>query len=780
MDVQTDINTGLSSKQVEKRIKEGLYNEPVKNQSKTVGQIIAGNLFTYFNLIFFIFTLLLALVHSYINMTFLPIIIINMFIGIIQEIRTKRVLDKLTLLNASYSTVIRDGKEKKVLSEELVLGDLCILGAGKQISADAVVVEGSIRVNEALVTGEADEITKEIGDKLLSGSFVVAGECRAVLEHVGLDSYASKIALEAKASRKKQKTEMMNSLDKLVKTIGIAIIPIGILMFCQTYFLLHSNIQQSVVAIIAALVGMIPEGLYLLTSVALVVSVMRLGKKNVLVHEMACVETLARVNVLCVDKTGTITENKMTVNEVVPIGINLSKEIVVDKIGNLVSVLDNDNNTMNTLKEYFTKSTGLKAIKTFGFSSETKFSSAQMENGDNYVIGAPERVLLTDYCNYQKQIEEYARRGMRVLIFGVYDGQLDGHPLEKPVVPMAIVVIGNAIRKEARETFEYFANQGVEIKVISGDNPLTVSCVAKEAGIAHSDMFVDASSLETDEQIEEAAQRYTIFGRVQPDQKKRLVQALKKAGNVVAMTGDGVNDVLALKSADCSIAFGSGSEAASNVAQLVLLDSDFSCMPSVVLEGRRVVNNIQRTASLFVVKNIFSILLALFSMLSGNRYPLYPTQLSLLGAFTIGAPGFLLALQPSKSLIKGGFLRNVIMKALPAAITDFLLVAIFVVIGNITKTAHEQLSTIVILILLAVGMCELIRVCMPMDRIRIAVCIMMTVGIVFSVLFLKEIFAIYPLTINQMIQTACWMIGAVPIFIVMCKLVDKFFTRNSK
>ena len=541
MDIQTDVNIGLSSKQVEKRIKEGLYNEPVKNQSKTVGQIIATNLFTYFNLIFFIFTLMLVLVHSYINMTFLPIIIINMLIGIVQEIRTKRVLDKLTLLNASYSTVIRDGKEKKVLSEELVLGDLCILGAGKQISADAVVVEGSVRVNEALVTGEADEITKEIGDKLLSGSFVVAGECKAVLEHVGLDSYASKIALEAKASRKKQKTEMMSSLDKLVKTIGIAIIPVGILMFCQTYFLLQHNVQQSVVTIIAALVGMIPEGLYLLTSVALVVSVMRLGKKNVLVHEMTCVETLARVNVLCVDKTGTITENKMSVNEVVPIGTNLSKEVVFDKIGNLVSVLDNDNNTMNTLKEYFIKSTGLKAIKTFGFSSETKFSSAQMEDGQNYVIGAPERVLLTDYCNYQKQIEEYAKRGMRVLIFGIYDGQLDGHPLEKPIVPMAIVIIGNAIRKEAKETFKYFANQGVEIKVISGDNPLTVSCVAKEAGIAHSDMFIDASSLETDEQIEEVAAKYTIFGRVQPDQKKRLVQALKKAGNVVAMTGDGVN-----------------------------------------------------------------------------------------------------------------------------------------------------------------------------------------------------------------------------------------------
>lgn len=780
MDIQTDMNTGLSSKQVEQRVKEGLYNEPVKNQSKTVGQIIAGNVFTYFNFIFFIFTLMLILVHSYINMTFLPIIIINMLIGIVQEIRTKRVLDKLTLLNASYSTVIRDGKEKKVLSEELVLGDLCILGAGKQISADAVVIKGSVRVNEALVTGEADEITKECGDKLLSGSFVVAGECKAVLEHVGLDSYASKIALEAKASRRKQKTEMMSSLDKLVKTIGIAIIPVGILMLCQTYFLLNHSIQQSVVAVIAALVGMIPEGLYLLTSVALVVSVMRLGKKNVLVHEMACVETLARVNVLCVDKTGTITENKMSVNEIISVRADLSEEDICKKIGNLVSVLDNDNNTMNTLKEYFIKSTGLKAKKTFGFSSETKFSSAQMEDGKNYVIGAPEKVLLDDYCTYQKQIEEYARRGMRVLIFGIYDGHLDGHPLKQPVVPIAIVVIGNAIRKEARKTFEYFANQGVEIKVISGDNPLTVSAVAQEAGIANSNMFVDASSLESDEQIEEAALNYTIFGRVQPEQKKRLVQALKKAGNVVAMTGDGVNDVLALKSADCSIAFGSGSEAASNVAQIVLVDSNFSCMPSVVLEGRRVVNNIQRTASLFIVKNIFSILLAFFSLVFGIRYPLYPTQLSLLGAFTIGMPGFLLALQPSKSLIKGRFLRNAVQKALPAAITDFLLVGIFVVIGRVTNIAHEQLSTIVILILLAVGMCELIRVCMPMDRIRIGVCIAMTIGIVFSVLFLKDIFAIYSLTVTLRIKTACLMVVAIPIFIVMCKLVDKFFARNEK
>ncbi|MDY5807639.1 MAG: HAD-IC family P-type ATPase, partial [Lachnospira sp.] len=683
----TNKDTGLTTKRAEQLAKAGLSNLGIKNQSKSIPQIIADNVFTYFNLIFAIFAGLLILVKSYINMTFLPIVIINSLIGIIQEIRTKLVLDKLTLLSAPTSRVIRDGKLSEIMSEQLVKGDLCVFEAGDQICADARVATGSVRVNESLVTGESDEIIKLPGDSLLSGSFVASGSCRAVLTNVGLDSYVSRLAVEAKASRGKQQTDMMRSLDRLVKIIGIVIIPIGILMFVQNYFFLGAGLQQSVVAVIAALVGMIPEGLYLLASVALVVSVLRLGKKNVLVHEMPCVETLARVNVLCVDKTGTITENKMSVADIIPLNAdegNKSEDFpgdsnVHEMIGNLVAALNCDNATIEALKEYFTREPSMAAETIYGFSSETKYSGAVMYDGNNLVLGAPEKLLLEDYPLYKDEIVSLSSRGFRVLVFGVYEGFLDGKPLLRPVKPLAIVTLWNAIRPEARATFQYFKDQGVDIKVISGDNPVTVSYVARSAGIAGADSYVDATELVTEADFARAVKQYTVFGRVSPEQKRKLVNAIKADGNVVAMTGDGVNDVLALKDADCSIAFGSGSDAACNAAQIVLVDSDFACMPSVVAEGRRVVNNIQRTASLFLVKNIFSMMLSVFSLFTGNVYPLYPTQLSLLGAFTIGAPGFLLALQPSHSRITGRFLRNVCVKALPAALTDFILVAVYTV-----------------------------------------------------------------------------------------------------
>lgn len=781
----TNKDTGLTTKRAEQLAKAGLSNLGIKNQSKSIPQIIADNVFTYFNLIFAIFAGLLILVKSYINMTFLPIVIINSLIGIIQEIRTKLVLDKLTLLSAPTSKVIRDGKLSEIMSEQLVKGDLCVFEAGDQICADARVATGSVRVNESLVTGESDEIIKLPGDSLLSGSFVASGSCRAVLTNVGLDSYISRLAVEAKASRGKQQTDMMRSLDRLVKIIGIVIIPIGILMFVQNYFFLGAGLQQSVVAVIAALVGMIPEGLYLLASVALVVSVLRLGKKNVLVHEMPCVETLARVNVLCVDKTGTITENKMSVADIIPLNAdegNKSEDFPEDSnvhemIGNLVAALNCDNATIEALKEYFTREPSMAAETIYGFSSETKYSGAVMSDGNNLVLGAPEKLLLEDYPLYKDEIVSLSSRGFRVLVFGVYEGFLDGKPLLRPVKPLAIVTLWNAIRPEARATFQYFKDQGVDIKVISGDNPVTVSYVARSAGIAGADSYVDATELVTEADFARAVKQYTVFGRVSPEQKRKLVNAIKADGNVVAMTGDGVNDVLALKDADCSIAFGSGSDAACNAAQIVLVDSDFACMPSVVAEGRRVVNNIQRTASLFLVKNIFSMMLSVFSLFTGNVYPLYPTQLSLLGAFTIGAPGFLLALQPSHSRITGRFLRNVCVKALPAALTDFILVAVYTVIGMHSELSHQQISTTVIFILLTVGMAELVRVCRPFDWIRIIICTCMAAGIVLSVLFAGNIFAISPLGPRLMWQTMWGMIGAVPIFYFNCKVINRIFNR---
>ncbi len=773
----TDINKGLTANEVAERADSGLSNVAVKNQSKTIGQIIAGNVFTYFNLVFAIFAVLLILVGSYVNMTFLPVIICNTFIGIIQEIRSKRVLDKLTVLSAPKTKVIRDGVISEVDSETLVKDDVCVFEAGNQICADAVLAEGSVRVNEALVTGEADEIVKNPGDTLLSGSFIVSGRCKAVLNKVGLESFAAKLTMEAKASRKKQQTEMMRSLDKLVKIIGILIIPIGTAMFLQDKFYLGLSVKDSVVAVIAALVGMIPEGLYLLASVALVVSVMRLGKKHVLVHEMACVETLARVNVLCVDKTGTITENKMSVQDIIPLNnyTQQSYRPIHNMIGDLVNNMDSDNVTIATLKEYFDSDEYKKALKVFPFSSEVKYSAVTMDDG-NYVLGAPEYVLLDSYNEYGSQIEEFAGNGSRVLVFGTYEQEIDGKKLKTPVIPLALIVLNNPVRKEAKATFTYFEDQNVKVKVISGDNPVTVSKVAGEAGISDYENYVDASTLKTDDEINQAAVKYTVFGRVQPEQKKKLVVALKQAGKVVAMTGDGVNDVLALKAADCSVAMASGSDAASNAAHIVLLDSDFACMPSVVMEGRRVVNNIQRSASLFLVKNIFSMLMALFAMIVANKYPLYPTQLSLLGAFTIGIPAFFLALQPNRSLIRGHFLTNVALEALPAGLTDFIVVAFLTAMEEYWGIPHDQLSTMAIIILITVGIATLIRVCKPFDVIRACVCAAMTGSVAFCLVFMKGLFAIYPLTQRQIIITVILSAIAVVLFLVICIIVNKCIT----
>lgn len=777
MRTKTDKDEGLTEEEVGKRTKEGLYNKAVGNQSKTVGQIIYSNVFTYFNLVFAIFAGLLIFVRSYINMTFLPIILCNTLMGIVQEIRAKIVLDRLTVLNAPKTRVIRSGREREVDSETLVLGDICIFQAGSQICADACVVEGVVRVNEALVTGEADEITKMPGDKLLSGSYVVSGQCKAELEHVGYDSYVSKLMLEAKASRSKIKTEMMSSLDKLVKIIGILIIPLGIIMFLQAKFVLGNTVQQSVVSVVASLVGMIPEGLYLLASVALVVSVIRLGRQKVLVHEMACVETLARVNVLCVDKTGTITENEMGVNEIVPLDERVTN--IHSLIAHVIRSFHEDNITMKTLKQYFDEKEDLcdlsqetgQLSRVHSFSSETKYSAVVYES-KSYIIGAPEQVLLNDYELHKEMINEYAECGKRVLVFGEYSKDPEGKPLDEPVKALALIVLSNPIRPQARETFEYFVKQGVRIKVISGDNPVAVRGVAKEAGIEGAEKCIDTSKL-SDEELKEAALNCNIFGRVQPKQKKIIIKALQEAGNVVAMTGDGVNDVLALKTADCSVAMAQGSDAAANASQIVLLESDFSKMPSVVLEGRRVVNNIQRSASLFLVKNIFSMLLTIFALISINRYPLYPTQISLMGAFTIGIPAFLLAMQPNKSIIKGHFLTNVIIKALPSGLTDFLVVMAATIIGAVMGIPHEQLSTMVTFIVIMVGILTLIRVCRPFDAIRLGICISMTAGVIAAAMLFSELFAISALPVHLWIMVIVCMAAAVPVFISMCLLVNK-------
>lgn len=559
---------------------------------------------------------------------------------------------------------------------------------------------------------------------------------------------------------------MMKSLDNLVKIIGVVIVPLGIIMYLQSHFFLGHTIKNSVVSMVASLVGMIPEGLYLLASVALVVSVKKLARSNVLVHEMNCVETLARVNVLCVDKTGTITRPDMSVSDVVFLKDNVGK-LIAGVAGNM----DDDNETMKAIKNYY-HITGRdnSAERVYSFSSQNKYSGAVLD-GRCYIFGAPEYVLLDTYAEYEDIFERYSGHGERILVFGECVGDPCGNIIEEAVNPYAFIILENEIRDTAKETFGYFASQGVDIVVISGDNPVTASKVAVRAGINNAENYIDATTLKSRQDIREAITKYTVFGRVVPSQKKEIIEAYKESGKVVAMTGDGVNDVLALKCADCSVAMASGSEAASNAAQVVLLDSDFSKMPQVVLEGRRVVNNIQRSASLFLVKNIFSILTTIFTLIAANLYPLYPTQLSLLGAFTIGTPAFFLALQPNKNIIRGDFLTNVIIKALPAGITDFIMLAVISIHGAVIGMSNEQISTVAIIVLLIIGMMSLIRICRPFDWLRALVCIAMGVGIAICLLFFKKIFAIAAINMVMLNMIIVYAVVAVGLFVLMCRIV---------
>lgn len=770
--IRTDAGIGLTQAQVQERMEKGWSNAPVDSPSKTTKEIITSNVFTYFNLIFLVIAVLLILVGAFRDLTFLPVIICNTMIGIIQEIRSKKVLDNLSVLNAPKALVVRDGKRKTIPAEQTVLDDVVEFRAGNQICADATVLDGEVQVNESLLTGESDEITKKPGDTLMSGSFVVSGSCLSRLEQVGADSYISKLTLEAKATKEGEQSEMIRSLDRLVQIVGFLIIPIGIVLFVQQYLLGDSSIKTSMQAMVAAIIGMIPEGLYLLASVALVVSVMRLAQKKVLVHDMKCIETLARVNVLCVDKTGTITENTMKVHDVVELETYVQQELppLKELLGDFAHAMSKDNITMAAMQEYFTQGTGQVATSITSFSSAFKYSSATF--GENsYVLGAPEFVLREDYDEYQEKIESYGSDGYRVLVFGRYEGTPDGKALTEAVVPYGLVLLANPIRKEAWETFQYFADQGVDIKVISGDNPVTVSKVATQAGIANADNYIDASQLKTEEDIKRAVLKYTVFGRVTPDQKRQFVRALKDAGKTVAMTGDGVNDVLALKDADCSIAMASGSDAAAQASQLVLLESNFSCMPSVVLEGRRVVNNIERSASLFLVKNIFSFLLALFSMSFMITYPLEPSQISMVAMFTIGIPAFLLAMEPNKKMIEGHFLTNVLLKALPAGLTDVLIVGFLTVFGQTFGLTNEEISTAATLLLAIVGLMILFKISKPMNLFRWIVWGAMVAGLLGCVIFLKDLFAIGTMTRKCVMTLIVFAVATEPLLRYISQIV---------
>lgn len=739
--IAADPQSGLSAEQVKRRFAQGENNYKVESSTLSVSEIVRSNVCTYFNLVFAVIAVLLAIVGAWSDMLFLPIIVANTCIGIIQEVHSKKVLDKLSILNAPHAVVIRDGKRQEIPADQLVLDDIVEFSAGSQIPADAKVVSGELQVNESLITGESDEIEKREGDSLLSGSFVVSGKACARLEKVGKDSYISKLTLQATKSKKGEQSEMIRSLNYLIMVMGIIIIPIGIALFVQSFIYNEGTFHDSITGMVAAIIGMIPEGLYLLTSVALAVSSVRLAQKKVLIHDMKCIETLARVNVLCVDKTGTITEPGMHVYDFSVLDGADQLEIS-QLLADFVAAQEKDNATMEALKAHFSNGSGMRAREVYSFSSETKYSGAVMNDGKSYVIGAPEFVLRGQFAQYQEKIATYSSKGYRVLVFAQYEGTLDRKPLTEPVLPLCFVMLANPIRKGAKETFTYFAENDVDIKVISGDNPLTVSVIAAEAGIVGAERFVDASTLKEKEDYYRAVEEYTVFGRVTPSQKRMLVQALKEHKKTVAMTGDGVNDVLALKDADCSVAMASGSEAASNVAQLVLLDSDFSRMPSVVAEGRRVVNNIERTAALYIVKNIFSMLLAIFSVILMLDYPLEPSQVSLISMFTIGIPSFVLALEPNKDLIRGHFLTNVLVRALPAGLTDFIVVSGLVIFCREFQVDLDCLSTSCTILVAIVGFMILHRIARPMNTGHIVMLVGVIAGWILCMLFGGSFFGI--------------------------------------
>ncbi len=738
---QNNVIMGLNENEVAARENAGLVNKAEISTDKSVKEIIRSNTLTYFNLIFFIIAVLLCVVGSFRNLTFLPVVIGNSLIGIFQEIRAKKTLEKMSILNSPHAVAIRSGRQVKISTEELVKDDVVVFSAGDQICADAVVISGNIKVNEALLTGESDEIEKVGGSSLMSGSFVVSGQCCARLVNVGEEAYIYKLTKEAKEMGSGEQSEMVKSINQIVKWMGIAIIPIGLILFYQSYWINHETFKTGIVSTVAAITGMIPEGLYMLTTIALALGTIRLAQQKVLLHDMKSIEALARVDVLCVDKTGTITEPNMTVDNVYCLnnGLITPEELNGLFVDYATAAVDN-NATMLAIKDYaavlntngmYNKRT---AVSVQPFSSTDKFSTITFRDG-TFILGAPEFVMKDNFESVAGEITPFAEKGYRVLLLAK---KADSGMTE----PLGFVVLSNPIRKGAVKTFQYFNEQNVAIKVISGDSPKTVSEVAKQAGIANSDKYIDASLLDTDEKIKQAAVQYTVFGRVTPKQKQKLVQALQEAGHTVAMTGDGVNDILAMKDADCSVAMASGSEAASQAAQVVLMDSDFSKMPDVVFEGRRVVNNIQRSSSLFLVKNIFSLLLSVFSAVFLITYPLEPSQISLIGMFTIGIPGFLLALEPNKNRIQGHFLKNVLLKALPAGLADVLAVGALVVCGNVFSLPKEDIATASTMLLCVIGFMILINISKPFTPIKYGILALNVTGLVLCGIFLKSLFAL--------------------------------------
>ena len=753
--LDNNIKDGLSSEVAHQRQIHGYANIVEDKRGKTVGKIIRDNIFTFFNLLYLIITVLLVIAQSWNNLTYLLVIIPNTVIGIVQEIKAKKMIDKLSLVSAPKAVVIRDGVKVEINTNEVVIDDIAVFVAGDQIYSDCIVVSGVTEVNESLITGESDAITKNVGDLLYSGSFISSGSCFARVDHVGKDNYIEKLASEAR-KHQPPKSELLRSLNLIIKVIAVIIIPLGLLTFVQSWNTyageanFFSQYTYATNKMAAVVIGMIPSGLFLLTSIALAVGVINLAKNKTLVQELYCIEMLARVDVLCLDKTGTITDGTMRVIDCIEVK-NTTEYTIREIVGSMMNTFEDTNATSDSLIRYFDKNNVLHAVNILAFSSKRKYSAVTFENPINkeivgsFYIGAPEFVLTDQYDKVRSKVERFASQGCRVLVLAHTNSQIKENVTPKNMKVLALIVIQDHIREEASATIDYFRNNGVEVKVISGDNAMTVSEIAGRAGVENANRFISLEGL-SDEEVKEIALDYTVFGRVTPSQKRVLVQTLKEANKTVAMTGDGVNDILALKEADCSIAMASGSEAVRYVSHLVLLDSNFASMPKVVAEGRRVINNIERTSTLFLVKTIFTVLLTIMYLVLGKVFPevgiIYPfeaSQLFLIEFFAIGLPATVLALQPNTERVKGKFLPNVLKSTLPGALTIVFFHALMYGLMSIFNWEQEVYSTIAIILTTTICLFVLYRVSKPFNLLKTFVYIFVTVACFVGVVFFGDV-----------------------------------------
>ena len=763
---------GLTHEEVEEKIKQGKTNKVKIKTNESILKIIRKNIFTYFNLIFLILTILLITAHSYRNLTFLGIIITNILIGIIQQIRSKITLDKLSLLDKNKYIVIRDGKEEEIDSDNLIEGDFIILEAGKQIPADAEVVSGKIYVNESLLTGEQNEIEKSINSNLMSGSFVISGRAVVKLTNVGDESFSAKIMKESKKI-KETKSEMISAIDNIVKFAGIIIIPIGILLFIGSYGVNGCSYEESVNSMVSALLGMIPEGLYLLTTVALALSSMRLAQNKILLHDMKSIESLARVDVLCVDKTGTITNNTMKVLDIFDKNGNslIDKKEDLKILARYINTIEDKNITIDAIKEqlYGISTEKLSNIEKENFNSKNKFSFIKIDENVTYKLGAPEILLNKEY---EELVNKRTKNGERLIAFVEVKND--------ETIPILFISLKNEIRKNAKEIFGFFDNRNVQIRVISGDNPITVSSIAKQAGIKGYEKYIDCRELKNYADIQKAIKKYIVFGRVNPEQKRQIIKALKEQGLKVAMTGDGVNDILAMKEADCSIAIGSGSDAARGTAQVVLLDSDFGKMRNIVYEGRKNINNITRSASLFTYKNIFSLLLSIYSIIFAMQYPLEPNQVSLGSAFTIGIPAFLLTFEENqKKQQNGNFMRKVFTNSLPAAITSFLAIVAMVKFSDLFNVGVKEITTACSYLFFTGGFLILYKIIRPLNKYRTSVMFLCILGIILTINIMPNFFAIKEISERSAILVTLFAIAEFSVIRWVTLILDKY-EKNRK